>query len=136
MDPRHCVEGTAIGDYTPDFPPQGADSAWVACSDFIGEPLVVELGASWCGGCQERSGELEALSDAGYAVLVILYQDTGGNASYRADAAQWAEHLDLSYPDAVVTPEWSDSDSIPDTGLVDADGLVRWRHAGTTSQLL
>jgi len=138
-DPDSCAEGTEVGDCAPDFSLQANDGQWISRADFGDEPLIVEFGAAWCGNCQAMSSELEALSQEGYAVLMVLYEDARGGPPSPADAQAWVDHFDLSYPvlvdpGATVTMTWNHSGSIPETYLVD-DGLVRWRHVGKTGGL-
>ena len=140
LDPETCSVGIDIGDCAPAFALQDETAQWVERAAFDGAPLVVEFGAMWCHNCQEMAGELEALSQDGYAVLMVLFEDTGGGPPEPGDAALWAEHFGLSHPVLVdpgadVSRTWNFSGNIPETYLIDEDGLIRWRHVGATGRL-
>lgn len=118
--------------------------------------ILVNIGAGWCGPCQEESLELpelyEELHDQGIEVVQVMFQDWTGQtptAAFCADwsAGEWAEDATgaaVPLPWPVVRDEsfdWS-SQFLPETMaaapanlLVDANGNIRWQLQGQKPDL-
>jgi cytochrome c biogenesis protein CcmG, thiol:disulfide interchange protein DsbE len=112
---------------------QDDDGSSTAC--WLGEPLVINFWAEWCGPCRAEMPDLEAVHQAlGDRVRFI-----GVNFEDRVPVA-------LAFADEVgVTYElWEDPDGdwfratggrgAPYTLLIDADGAVAHRHAGPVTE--
>ncbi len=77
----------------------------------------------------------ETYADQGFVVISVVVQDLSGDTPTTEDAALWQDELDLSFVvladvDGEVFPVWDPEGVLPVTGVVDAEGVVRWRKAG------
>lgn len=95
-----------------------------------GEPVVLNVFASWCVPCRAEHGVLTRLArDEGFELMGINYKD-------KVEAARdWLEELgnpytrigaDLSGRAGI---EWGIS-GVPETFVIDGDGIVVWRYVG------
>lgn len=107
-------------------------------SDLRGEVVVVNFWASWCVACREEHPALlavaEAYRDAGVTLVGIVYQDDqdaavgfldemgrgGDNYRYVAD------------PDSTAALDFGVF-GVPETFLIDRDGVIRGKITGATS---
>lgn len=97
-----------------------------------GEPLVVNVWATWCEPCRREMASLQALHQrAPQGVRVVgVSIDTD-----RFLAQEFVRKLGLAFPNAL-----ADADALtrgalavrayPTTFVIGADGVVRWRHEG------
>jgi cytochrome c biogenesis protein CcmG, thiol:disulfide interchange protein DsbE len=108
----------------------GSDET-VTTASWIGTPLVLNFWAEWCGPCREEMPDFEAVhQDLAGAVrfIGIDYMDRA------EDAIAFADEVGVTY-ELVEDPDGTYFRAVrgrgtPQTLLVDADGTIRWRHAG------
>ncbi len=107
----------------------GDEQVHTAC--WLGQPLVVNFWAEWCGPCREEMPDLEAVHQAAGDLVRFV----GVDYEDRVDAAlAFAEEVGVTY-ELVEDPDGTYFDAAggrgaPYTLLVDADGIVRYRHNG------
>lgn len=99
-----------------------------------GDVLVINVWADWCDPCRREQPALvrlaERYDDEGVRFLGINYQDD------RDAARAWVEQYDVPYP-SLFDPAGRTAVSLgfpalPDTYVVDRDGIVRWVVFGET----
>jgi cytochrome c biogenesis protein CcmG/thiol:disulfide interchange protein DsbE len=108
-----------------------ADGPAVDLADFRGEPLIVNFWATWCAPCVKEMPEFsKASAEFGdkIALLGVDVEDAPPNAE------PFIERLQIDYPLAI-DPRREFYRSVgnvgmPTTLLVDAEGIVRYRHTG------
>lgn len=126
------VPSPLIGKPAPDWnlpllyqPQQRLDKA-----DMLGHPYIVNVFASWCFACGDEHPVLMAYGrDLGVPLIGYDYKDK------RADALAWLKlHGD---PYTRVVSDESGRTAInfgvygaPETYLIDAKGIIRWKHIG------
>ncbi|WP_426956145.1 DsbE family thiol:disulfide interchange protein [Muricoccus radiodurans] len=94
-----------------------------------GRPVLVNFWASWCVPCVLEHPQLMALSRRGVPVLGINYKDKPEDAARfltRHGTPFAALAADASGRAGI---EWGVY-GVPETYLLDAGGIVRWRYAG------
>ena len=103
----------------------------VNLADFRGKPLVVNFWATWCAPCVKEMPEFQKASEAfgdKVALLGVDVEDAPPNAE------PFVERLGIDYPMAIDPRRELYRDvgnvGMPTTLLVDADGIVRYRHTG------
>ena len=131
FDP-HDVPSQLIGKRIPDFALPGlGDRQGFAAADVVAakRPLLINFFASWCVPCVIEHPELMALAKDGLPIWGIAYKDTpaaaGGFIARHGDPyARLAEDK----PGRVAI-DWGVY-GVPESYLLDRDGVVRWRMAG------
>lgn len=98
-------------------------------SIFIGEPLLVNVWATWCPTCYAEHQYLNLLSAQGVKIIGLNYKDQ------RNKAVRWLNELGNPYLISLF-----DGDGMlgldlgvygaPETFLIDAKGIIRYRHVG------
>lgn len=96
---------------------------------FKGEPLLLNVWATWCPTCYAEHQYLNELSSNGVKIIGLNYKDQ------RDKAVQWLRELGNPYLISLF-----DGDGMlgldlgvygaPETFLIDANGVVRYRHVG------
>jgi len=98
-------------------------------SIFVGEPLLLNVWATWCPTCYAEHQYLNELSQRGVKIIGLNYKDD------RNKAVQWLTELGNPYLISLF-----DGDGMlgldlgvygaPETYLIDANGVIRYRHVG------
>ena len=105
----------------------GADGFTTA--DLRGSLSIVNVFASWCVPCLAEHPLISRLADDGYPVFGINHRDKD------PEAAAWLRRHGDPYTgvgadrDARVSVEWGVT-GVPETYIVDADGVIRYKHVG------
>ena len=108
----------------------GVERPGLAAADLGGEVALLNVFASWCAPCRVEHPVLTRLAEArGIPLYGINYKDAP------ADAAAWLAELGNPYRRIGVDPEGRTGielglTGVPETYVVDADGRIRYRHAG------
>ncbi len=96
----------------------------------VGKPVIVNVWASWCIPCVAEHPLVDRLATKeGYTVHGINYADKAG------DGAGWLKRLGDPYAkvgfdiDRKAGIEWGVY-GVPETFIVDGEGIVRFKHAG------
>lgn len=98
--------------------------------DFIGQPVLVNVWATWCPSCRQEHQQLLAIAQAGAIPIIGLnYKDE------RDLAIEWLQQLGNPYQFNI----YDESGMLgldlgvygaPETYLLDAQGIIRHRHVG------
>jgi cytochrome c biogenesis protein CcmG, thiol:disulfide interchange protein DsbE len=116
----------------PDFalpPLPGRDDHGFARSDLGGEPMLVNVFASWCVPCRVEHPLINRLAEEGITVHGINHKDQAVNAQ------AWLEELGDNFThvgfdlDGRGGIEWGVY-GVPETYIVDAEGTIVHRHVG------
>lgn len=104
--------------------------------DLLGKPWVLNVWASWCAPCSEELPALKALVASREVRLVGLnYKDRD------APAAAWLARHGNPYAATLVDVdgraglEWGVV-AVPETFVIDRDGIVRFKHSGVLTEAL
>ena len=126
------IESPLIGKPAPAFALESlGDAAWkVGSADFVGRPWLLNVWATWCGGCREEHETLMAIAAENRLPMMGLnWRDD------RALALRWLTQLGNPYvsvafdPDGRVAIDWGVYGA-PETFLIGADGNVLHKHIG------
>ncbi|WP_068117916.1 DsbE family thiol:disulfide interchange protein [Tropicimonas marinistellae] len=133
-DPN-AIPSVLISQPAPEFdlpPLEGIGVPGLARSDLTetGEPVVVNVFASWCVPCRAEHAELTRMvRDDGVRLMGINYKDKP------KDALRWLNNLGNPYErigtdlDGRAGIEWGIS-GVPETFIVDGSGTVLYRYVG------
>ncbi|MEG2803524.1 DsbE family thiol:disulfide interchange protein [Stenotrophomonas sp.] len=106
----------------------------VSSAELRGAPYVLNVWGSWCAACREEHPILTRFAET-KRVRVIGYNWK----DEPADALRWLEQLGnpfvlvLSDIEGRTAIDWGVT-AAPETFLVDASGVVRWKYSGALSQ--
>jgi len=128
-DPRY-VPSPLIGKPAPEFTlPSLHDASYpVATKELLGQPWVLNVWGTWCGGCREEHDTLLAIaSQKTVPIIGLNWKDDNGAAQ------RWLAQLGNPY--AVVAEDREGRTAIdwgvygaPETFLIGADGIVLYQH--------
>ncbi len=132
--------GIEIGQRRPDFVHAGLDGELWRISDFDGSPLLINFWATWCQPCVREMPLLDEVSERESARLQVI----GIAVDEPRKVAPFVENLGIAYPILIGNDDvqatrnryGNPSGLLPYSVLVDADGIVRWRHLGELDHAL
>ncbi|WP_343344444.1 TlpA disulfide reductase family protein [Sphingomicrobium sp. XHP0239] len=129
------IDRSHAGATLPDITMTSDDGEVVRLADYAdGEPLLVNLWASWCAPCVKELPtlvELSTMESAGIPRVLTLSQDMGPATSVRAflddqglEAVEGWQDAEMAMTDALSVR------IMPTTVLYDAQGSEVWRYVG------
>lgn len=119
------------GQAAPDFVLKGMNGENLRLSEFLGEVVMLNFWATWCGSCRQEMPELERLYEtyhsAGFVLIGVNVDDDAERAVkfVRALAVDYPILLD---PRKSVAPLYQLGE-LPMSVLIDRAGVVRFVHA-------
>ena len=129
---RDVLPSTLIGKSAPAFslPVLHEPGRLVSSAELKGAPYLLNVWGSWCPTCRDEHPYITALARSGKVrVIGYNYKDTG------EDARRWLQQFGNPY-EFVITDEDGQAAldwgiyGAPETFLVDARGVVRWKQIG------
>ncbi|MCZ7531278.1 MAG: redoxin domain-containing protein [Acidimicrobiia bacterium] len=125
------VDSPLLGRPAPTFDLETLEGGRIRSADLAGEPFVVNFWASWCIPCREEAPALRAFAErwaGSIEVVGVVWNDS-------VDAArEFRDEFGLTYPQALDPGGRTALDygvaGIPETFVVDADGIVRAKLIG------
>lgn len=136
FDPRG-VPSVLVGRKPPDFtlpPLQSSGLPALTSDDLRGppQPVVVNFWASWCVSCIIEHPHLMALHRRGVPVYGINYKDREADAqTFLNRHGNPYRRLGVDQPGRVAI-DWGVA-GVPETYILDRQGVVRWRWVGALS---
>lgn len=134
---REALPSTLIGKPAPPFslPVLHEPGRLLSLDELKGAPFVLNVWGSWCPECRVEHPVITRFAET-KRVRVIGYDWK----DQHADALRWLEQFGNPFWTVVVDYEgryaidWGITGA-PETFLVDADGIVRWKHVGPMSDV-
>ncbi len=103
-------------------------------NDLLGQPYLLNVWASWCPGCRVEHEQITAIAASGLVPVIGLnYKDA------EADARRWLDQFGNPYRQILVDADGKVGIDFgvygaPETFLVDADGIIRFKQVGILDQ--
>jgi peroxiredoxin len=138
-----CTEAPAgglprVGDMLPEFAAPILDGDTVALASYRGEPVLVNLWATWCAPCREEMPYLEAIgreyAAAGLRVVGISSDTRGALAQVRHVVAERGVTYDVLLDPRARSTDLFGAFGLPVTFLADADGRITWMRLGPIAE--
>lgn len=126
------IQSPLIGQPAPEFalPTLDDPARIVRRGDLLGQPYLLNIWASWCASCRAEHPVITDIARSGRVrVIGYNYKDAP------EDANRWLQRMgnpfDLIVVDQSGRPalDWGIYGA-PETFLVCADGIIRWKHVG------
>jgi cytochrome c biogenesis protein CcmG/thiol:disulfide interchange protein DsbE len=133
LDPRE-MPSALIDRPLPEFQlPRLGDGTLVERADVVGEVAFFNVWATWCISCRMEHPYLQKLADQGVPIFGVNYKDD------TAAALAWLRELGDPYTLNIEDMEGTLGLDLgvygaPETYLVDAQGIIRYRHVGVINE--
>ncbi|MEM1155755.1 MAG: DsbE family thiol:disulfide interchange protein [Pseudomonadota bacterium] len=133
LDPQ-AMPSALIDQPLPAFSlPALGEDAQITRDDVLGEVALMNVWATWCVSCRVEHPYLLQLSDSGIPIYGINYKDED------AAALRWLAELGDPYRANIVDRTGTLGIDLgvygaPETYLVDARGVIRYRHVGVVDE--
>lgn len=113
--------------------PALGDDSMLSQANLQGQVALVNVWATWCVTCRVEHPYLKQLADQGIAIYGLNYKDDD------AQALGWLTELGNPYRATIADREGTLGLDLgvygaPETYLVDANGVVRYRHVGMVDE--
>jgi peroxiredoxin len=124
------------GALAPDFTLVNLEGENVSLSDFHGQPVLINLWATWCGPCRIEmptiQSRFEEYRDEGFIVLAVNFDEP------RGDVQSFRDEFGLTFqilldPGAEVQKLYR-TRSYPSTFFVDRNGVIQVQHIGVMTE--
>ncbi len=133
LDPR-ALPSALIDKPLPQFSlPALEGEGTLSRADVVGRVALFNVWATWCVSCRVEHPYLQQLADRGIPIYGINYKDED------AAARRWLDELGDPYLVNIADREGSLGLDLgvygaPETYLVDAGGIIRYRHVGVVDE--
>jgi len=131
------VRGVEVGDRVPQYSAPDLSGREVSLDDYLGEVVLVNVWATWCGPCRVEMPPIQAsyrrYKDRGFTVLAVSI-DQG--PKYEEKVAAFADEYALEFP-ILLDPEGRITEvlrtvGVPETFVLGRDGRIAKRLIGST----
>jgi cytochrome c biogenesis protein CcmG/thiol:disulfide interchange protein DsbE len=109
--------------------PSLANSEIILHSQDFKTPTIINIWASWCAACRTEHELLKQLSEEGVTIYGVDYQDDLENAKTYLKQ-QGNPFVAIMFDGTMASAMLLDIQSLPQTYLVDKNGIIRARHIG------
>ncbi len=133
LDPRE-LPSALIDRPLPEFSLPSLDGdRMLTRADIAGQVALVNVWATWCSSCRVEHPYLQQLADQGVTIFGVNYKDEA------AAARRWLDQLGDPYQANIVDKQGTLGLDLgvygaPETYLVDAAGVIRYRHVGVVDE--
>lgn len=131
------TSGVEVGDRVPRFSAPDLSGAEVSFADHLGEVVLVNIWATWCGPCRVEMPSIQAsydrFRDRGFTVLAVSIDAGPGHGE---KVASFVEEYGLTFP-VILDPEGRiqrllGTIGVPETFVLDREGRIVKRLIGAT----
>lgn len=123
-----------VGALAPEYYSRTLAGDSVSLSDYQGEVVVLNVWATWCIPCREEIPALQRLHDRyheeGLRIVGVSVDARGEEAAIRSFADEFDVTFDIWYDPAQRVISTYQVIGVPNTYLIDREGIVRWKHIG------
>jgi peroxiredoxin len=125
-----------VGALAPDFTLANLEGENISLSDFNGQPVLINLWATWCGPCRIEmptiQSRFEEYRDEGFIVLAVNFDE------HQSDVQAFGDEFGLTFqmlldPGAEVQKLYR-TRSYPSSFFVDRNGVIQVQHIGVMTE--
>ncbi|WP_075184641.1 DsbE family thiol:disulfide interchange protein [Teredinibacter haidensis] len=134
IDPGH-LPSALIDKPVPDFKlPNLQDlEQQLSNEDFIGEPYLLNVWATWCPSCRVEHPFLLKLAEQGVKIVGLNYKDENEPARQLLETFADPYHANVVDSDGRLGLDLGVYGA-PETFIVDAEGIIRYKHVGVVDE--
>ena len=126
------VKSAMIGKPLPafDLPGQTDDAPRVASASFAdGQPRLLNVWATWCIPCIAEAPQLEALAERGVPIVGVAIRDEPAALAHFLE--RYGDPYERIARDDIAQVQLAlGSSGVPETFVIDGDGIIRYQHIG------
>ncbi len=131
------ARGVEVGQHVPHYSASDLVGQEVSLEDHLGEVVLLNVWATWCGPCRIEMPPIQAsydrFKDRGFTVLAVSIDAGPG---YRAKVTRFVEEFEINFP-VLLDPESRISRTlqtigVPETFVLDRQGRIVKRLIGAT----
>ena len=123
-----------VGALAPEYSSATVAGDSVALSEHQGEVVVLNVWATWCLPCREEIPALQRLherySDEGLRIVGVSVDARGEETAVRNFIDEFGVTFDIWYDPAQRVISTFQVIGVPNTYLIDREGIIRWKHIG------
>jgi len=128
-----AMPSALVGKPLPQFEWRTLDQQVIEANDFVGEPFLLNVWATWCPTCKVEHGYLNELASQGIRILGLNYKDD------LKLAKEWLQRYGDPYQVNLVDEKGRVGIELgvygaPETYLVGADGTILVKHVGVVNE--
>ncbi|WP_419810331.1 DsbE family thiol:disulfide interchange protein [Bacterioplanoides sp.] len=127
---KDVLPSPLIGKSFPEFATKALESgAEISATSLDGQPMLVNVWATWCPTCKAEHEFLNTLASEGIRIIGINYKDDDFKAKQWLSAYGNPYEFNVSDPDGKLGLDLGVYGA-PETFLVDSQGIIRAKHVG------
>jgi thiol-disulfide isomerase/thioredoxin len=127
-----------VGDLLPEFAAPLLDGDTVTLASYRGEPVLVNLWATWCAPCREEMPYLESIGreygEDGLRIVGISSDTRGALDQVRGVVAERGVTYDILLDPRARSTDLFGAFGLPVTFLADAEGRITWMRLGPIAE--
>lgn len=129
----NTTTGNKVGDNAPNFELPLHDGDSVALNDLRGKPVLLNFFATWCGPCMAEMPDIHKIHEEYGDKVHVLCVDVGETSDI---VEEFLTEGGYSFPVALdlenITSEPYGLTGIPQTYVLNSDGIITWHQLGTS----
>ena len=127
---KDVLPSPLIGKPFPEFATKALESgANISATSLNGQPMLVNIWATWCPTCKAEHEFLNTLASEGVRIIGVNYKDDDFKAKQWLSAYGNPYEFNVSDPDGKLGLDLGVYGA-PETFLVDSEGIIRAKHIG------
>lgn len=130
----HGVESPLLNKPAPDFQLNDLEGKPISLQDYRGTVVVLDFWASWCGPCVRTMPIVEKTVDENPGSSLIAINIQEAPARVESAVARIGLHADILLDRTGRVAQSYEARAIPQTAIIDADGIVRHLFVGGGSR--
>lgn len=116
-----------------DFEREALSGGAVHLADYRGKPLLLHFWASWCPMCALEQGSITDIAEENQVVTIAFQSGSAEEVKRYVEREQLTDWVTVVDEDGKLAALYG-VHGVPTTYVLDADGVIRFREVGITSE--